>query len=224
MKRRDKCRDTDKLSCVGYAESERTAEQKADEILREYADMKLLAYAEEADRLISESKGRERSLRRRLLRCAAVFVCVVFAASLALPIPQASAWRIWWMDLVTGENKADLDMYAEREFIEYYVSEPPQGFELTIEKIASTRYTAHYENKVGEYINFTQTPKPTTGTDTDNEKTGYRKQLIADFEVMVGENSRETVFEISTDNAALFIRTNASYAVGEEFIKKLEKN
>ncbi len=224
MKRRDISSDIDRTGRVGYAESEPTAEQRADEILRGYADMRLLAYAEEADRLLSESKGAERSLRRRLLRCAAVFVCVVFAASLALPIPQAGAWRVWWMDLVTGENKADLDMYAEREFIEYYVSEPPQGFELISEKNLSSRYMAYYADKTGQYINFTQAPKPTTGTHADNEKTGYRRQLIADFEVFVGEGGGETVFEISTENANIFIQTNATYDLGEEFIKKLEKN
>ena len=57
----------------------------------------------------------------------------IFAASVIVPVPQASAWRIWWLDLITGQSDVDMQVDAENEydFADYYAAKIPDGFELS---------------------------------------------------------------------------------------------
>ena len=114
----------------------------AEEILKSYADSWAEAYADEAEELLRDDEQyrkaeekygsyRRKSLKQRVLRCAEVLLCAIFIASIAVPIPQAHAWRVWWLDLVTGQNHKDIDVRADDEYAgEYYVSELPEGSEL----------------------------------------------------------------------------------------------
>lgn len=117
---------------------ERVADQKADEILKKFADDMVKIYDEEAKELMrqAEAEGmpdiklRTRkpvNIRKRVLRIAAMFLVIVFVGSIVIPVPKADAWRVWWLDLLMGENTQDIDVNTNDDF-KYYVSELPEGF------------------------------------------------------------------------------------------------
>lgn len=100
---------------------ERVADQKADEILKKFADDMVKIYDEEAKELMrqAEAEGmpdiklRTRkpvNIRKRVLRIAAMFLVIVFVGSIVIPVPKADAWRVWWLDLLMGENTQDIDV------------------------------------------------------------------------------------------------------------------
>lgn len=215
--------------------TEKDVSAQADELLKSYADAWADAYAEEAERLLRDDEQyqnaaakhgsyRRVSVKKRLLRCAAVLVCAVFIASIAVPIPQAHAWRVWWLDLATGENGQDVDMRADDDYIgEYYVTELPEGFTLESERKEKTQYTVKYTNEVGRCIIFIQSLDKTTNGHNDNEQISYHENMIGEFQVLVGEYNDRTVFEMTTDNTFIFISTDASYEIGAEFIEHLHE-
>lgn len=208
---------------------------QAEEMLKSYADGWAEAYAAEAEELLrndeqyrqaAEKYGsyRRRSLKKCLLRCAAVVVCAIFIASIAVPIPQAHAWRVWWLDLVTNENAQDIDVRANKDYVgEYYVSELPEGFELEKERRDEEQYMIKYVNTLGESIVFIQSINKTTDNHIDNEQTNYQEELIGEFQVFVGKSGNRTLFEMTTDDAFLLISTDAEYETGVEFIEHLHK-
>lgn len=208
---------------------------QAEEMLKSYADGWAEAYAAEAEELLrndeqyrqaAEKYGsyRRRSLKKCLLRCAAVLVCAIFIASIAVPIPQAHAWRVWWLDLVTNENAQDIDVRANKDYVgEYYVSELPEGFELEKERRDEEQYMIKYVNTLGESIVFIQSINKTTDNHIDNEQTNYQEELIGEFQVFVGKSGNRTLFEMTTDDAFLLISTDAEYETGVEFIEHLHK-
>lgn len=208
---------------------------QAEEMLKSYADGWTEAYAAEAEELLrndeqyrqaAEKYGsyRRRSLKKCLLRCAAVLVCAIFIASIAVPIPQAHAWRVWWLDLVTNENAQDIDVRADKDYVgEYYVSELPEGFELEKERRDEEQYMIKYVNTLGESIVFIQSINKTTDNHIDNEQTNYQEELIGEFQVFVGKSGNRTLFEMTTDDAFLLISTDAEYETGVEFIEHLHK-
>ena len=208
---------------------------QAEEMLKSYADGWAGAYAAEAEELLrndeqyrqaAEKYGsyRRRSLKKCLLRCAAVLVCAIFIASIAVPIPQAHAWRVWWLDLVTNENAQDIDVRANKDYVgEYYVSELPEGFELEKERRDEEQYMIKYVNTLGESIVFIQSINKTTDNHIDNEQTNYQEELIGEFQVFVGKSGNRTLFEMTTDDAFLLISTDAEYETGVEFIEHLHK-
>ena len=113
---------------------EKDASVLAEEILKSYADSWAEAYADEAEELLRDDEQyrkavakcenhKRKNVKKRMLRCAAVLICAIFIASIAVPIPQAHAWRVWWLDLVTGENSQDIDVRENDGYMgEYYVS------------------------------------------------------------------------------------------------------
>ena len=215
--------------------TEKDVSAQADELLKSYADAWADAYAEEAERLFrddeqyqnaAEKHGSYRrvSVKKRLLRCAAVLVCAVFIASIAVPIPQAHAWRVWWLDLATGENGQDVDMRADDDYIgEYYVTELPEGFTLEAERWNDGQYMMKYANDLGENILFIQSINKTTDNHIDNEQTNYQEVMIGEFQVFVGKSGNRTLFEMTTDDAFILISTDASYEIGAEFIEHLHE-
>ena len=207
----------------------------AEEMLKSYADSWAEAYADEAEELLRDDEQyqkaaakyenyKHRNVKKRVLRCAAIIICAVFLASVAIPIPQAHAWRVWWLDLVTGQNHQDIDVRAGDEYLgEYYVSELPEGFEVVSERKEKGQYTVTYMNAVGESLLFTQSQRMSAEKHFDNETTDYSRELIGDFEVLVGENESFVIFEITTDKNFIVVNTNASYDVGKFFIEKLRE-
>lgn len=208
---------------------------QAEEMLKSYADGWAEAYAAEAEELLrndeqyrqaAEKYGsyRRRSLKKCLLRCAAVLVCAIFIASIAVPIPQAHAWRVWWLDLVTGQNSEDMDVCANKDYVgEYYVSELPEGFELEKEESKDGRRIASYKNLGGKTITFMQVQNQGAGNHIDNEQTVYEKKMIGEFEVLVGESNERIFFEMITENTCLVISTDADYETGVNFIEHLHE-
>ncbi len=215
--------------------SEKDVSVLAEEILKSYADSWTEAYADEAEELLRDDEQyrkaeekygtyRRKSLKQRVLRCAAVLLCAIFIASIAVPIPQAHAWRVWWLDLVTGQNHKDIDVRADDEYAgEYYVSELPEGFELETERRDEEQYMIKYVNTLGESIVFIQSINKTTDNHIDNEQTNYQEELIGEFQVFVGKSRNRTLFEMTTDDAFILISTDAEYEVGVEFIENLHK-
>lgn len=214
---------------------EKDASVLAEEILKAYADEWADEYAAEAEEMLrndeqyrqaAEKYGsyRCKSLKQRALRCAAVLVCAIFIASIAVPIPQAHAWRVWWLDLVTGQNSEDMDVCANKDYVgEYYVSELPEGFELEKEESKDGRRIASYKNLGGKTITFMQVQNQGAGNHIDNEQTVYEKKMIGEFEVLVGESNERIFFEMITENTCLVISTDADYETGVNFIEHLHE-
>lgn len=215
--------------------SEKDVSVLAEEILKSYADSWAEAYADEAEELLRDDEQyrkaaekygsyRCKSLKQRVLRCAAVLLCAIFIASIAVPIPQADAWRVWWLDLVTGENSQDIDVRENDGYMgEYYVSELPEGFELETEEIKDGRRIASYKNGKGKTITFMQAQNLGVNNHIDNEKTDYTAKMIGEFEVLVGQNGDCYSFEMVTEKTFLTINTDASYDIGVKFIENLHE-
>lgn len=215
--------------------NEKDVSAQAEEMLKSYADEWADAYAAEAERLLRDDEQyrqaaekygsyRRKSTKKRLLRCAAVLVCAIFIASIAVPIPQAHAWRVWWLDLVTTENTQDIDVRANKDYVgEYYVSELPEGFVLEMERRDDAQYMMKYANDLGESIVFIQSINKTADNHIDNEQTNYQEELIGEFQVFVGKSGNRTLFEMTTDDAVMLISTDAAYETGVEFIENLHK-
>ena len=208
---------------------------QAEEMLKSYADEWADEYAAEAEELLRDDEQyrqaaekygsyRCKSLKQRALRCAAVLVCAIFIASIAVPIPQAHAWRVWWLDLVTTENAQDIDVRANKDYVgQYYVSELPEGFELETERRDDGQYMMKYTNDLGESIVFIQSINKTTDNHIDNEQTNYHEEMIGEFQVFVGKSGNRTLYEMTTDDAFILISTDAEYETGVEFIEHLHK-
>lgn len=214
---------------------EKDVSAQVEEMLKVYADEWADSYAAEAEKLLCDDEQyrqaaekygsyRHKSTKKRLLRCAAVLVCAIFIASIAVPIPQAHAWRVWWLDLVTGENRQDMDVRADDAYVgEYYVSELPEGFELEMEQRDQKKNFASYKNQEGKSITFLQTHAGKSDAHFDNENTEYDNVLIGDFEVLVGNGEDCVVFEMMTDTSFIMISTDASYETGKQFIENLKE-
>lgn len=214
---------------------EKDVSAQAEEMLKSYADEWADAYAAEAEKLLRDDEQyrqaaekygayKRASVKKRALRCAAVLVCAIFIASIAVPIPQAHAWRVWWLDLVTTENAQDIDVRADKDYVgQYYVSELPEGFELETERRDQKKNFASYKNEEGKSITFLQTHTGKSAAHFDNEKTEYDKVLIGDFEVWVGKSEGCVVFEMMTDTSFIMISTDASYETGKQFIENLKE-
>ena len=122
-------------------------EQQAEDILRAYADELDAQYADAFDAILAEDPDYQKNIERygkrryvkpqkRILRYAAILLVAIFAASVIVPVPQASAWRIWWLDLITGQSGVDMKVDTEKQydFADYYAAKIPDGFELLEEQ------------------------------------------------------------------------------------------
>ena len=157
-------------------------EQQAEDILRAYADELDAQYADAFDAILAEDPDYQKNIERygkrryvkpqkRILRYAAILLVAIFAASVIVPVPQASAWRIWWLDLITKNSDVDMKVDAENEydFIDCYIDKIPKGFEVIDDRSFGDmiRLTV-YENAKGEYIRFTQQKKDKASNFTDH--------------------------------------------------------
>lgn len=216
---------------------ERKVERQAEEILRSYGEAAGQQDAALFDAVLAEDENyqkyeklygrrRYRDPKKQILRYAAILLAALFVASIAVPVPQASAWRIWWLDLITGESDVDVQVDAENayDFVEYYPGKLPEGFRLVSdEKVGGSRFEFFYENSDGKYIYFVQQEKEKVDTFLDNEKSEYSEEFISDFEVMISHRNKSILFEFTTERTLNYVRTDAGHEVGKEFIENLAK-
>ncbi len=212
-------------------------EQQAEDILRAYADELDAQYADAFDAILAEDPDYQKNIERygkrryvkpqkRILRYAAILLVAIFAASVIVPVPQASAWRIWWLDLITGQSGVDMKVDTEKQydFADYYAAKIPDGFELTeTEYIGDTINDTTYCNEEGKYIYFRQQKKGKVSTYVDNEKTSTQQEMIGAFQVMTTYREDDIVYEFTTDRAFCRVHTDAGNAIGKEFIENLKK-
>ena len=212
-------------------------EQQAEDILRAYADELDAQYADAFDAILAEDPDYQKNIERygkrryvkpqkRILRYAAILLVAIFAASVIVPVPQASAWRIWWLDLITGQSDVDMQVDTENEydFAEYYATKIPDGFELLEDQyIGKNKRDVIYQNEEGTYIFFRQQRKDKTTSYVDNESTSSQQEMIGAFQVMTTYRGGDIVYEFTTDRALCRVHTDAGYAVGKEFIGNLVK-
>ena len=212
---------------------ERVVDRKADEILKKFTSDIVKIYDEEAKELMrqAEAEGmpdiklhirKPVNIRKRMLRIAAMFLVIVFVGSIVIPVPKADAWRVWWLDLLMGENTQDIDVNTNDDF-KYYVSELPEGFVFYKEKKNENRYMIQYMNEEGKSISFTQIKNKLSEKNIDNEYTRYTKEMIGDFEVLVGYDSKKNKFEFTVEDIIISVSTDASYEIGKEFIENIKK-
>ena len=212
---------------------ERVADRKADEILKKFTSDIVKIYDEESKELMrqAEAEGmpdiklhirKPVNIRKRVLRIAAMFLVIVFVGSIVIPVPKADAWRVWWLDLLMGENTQDIDVNNNDDF-KYYVSELPEGFVFDKEEKNKHRYMLQYVNEEGKVIVFTQDKTTSSEKHLDNENTRYTKEMIGDFEVLVGYDSKKNKFEFTDEDIIISVSTDASYEIGKEFVEKIKK-
>ena len=212
---------------------ERVVDRKADEILKKFTSDIVKIYDEEAKELMrqAEAEGmpdiklhirKPVNIRKRVLRIAAMFLVIVFVGSIVIPVPKADAWRVRWLDLLMGENTQDIDVNTNDDF-KYYVSELPEGFVFYKEKKNENRYMIQYMNEEGKSISFTQIKNKLGEKNIDNEYTRYTKEMIGDFEVLVGYDSKKNKFEFTVEDIIISVSTDASYEIGKEFIENIKK-
>lgn len=212
---------------------ERVVDRKADEILKKFTSDIVKIYDEEAKELMRQAEvegmpdiklhiRKPVNIRKRMLRIAAMFLVIVFVGSIVIPVPKADAWRVWWLDLLMGENTQDIDVNTNDDF-KYYVSELPEGFVFYKEKKNENRYMIQYMNEEGKSISFTQIKNKLGEKNIDNEYTRYTKEMIGDFEVLVGYDSKKNKFEFTVEDIIISVSTDASYEIGKEFIENIKK-
>lgn len=216
---------------------ERKLARQAEEILRGYGEAAGQQDAALFDAVLAEDENyqkyeklygrrRYRDPKKQILRYAAILLVALFVASIAVPVPQASAWRIWWLDLITGESDVDVQVGAENayDFVEYYPGKLPEGFRLVSDESKGIGiYETLYVNEDGNFVRLTQQKKEKSSAYVDSEHSGTAKMIIGVFEVIVTTNGDDAVFEFETEEAVNYVHTNAGYAVGKEFIENLVK-
>ncbi len=212
---------------------EKGAARKADEILKKFAEDMVAIYDDESAKIKQEAEDKgipdlklrfkkRKSMKRRVLDIAAMFLVVLFIGSIVIPTPEADAWRVWWLDLILGENSEDIDVNNENEF-KYYVSELPEGFTFAEEEKNVNRHMIKYVDDEGKTIIFTQNKGSYAEKNIDNENLKYSKEMIGDFEVLVGMGEEKTEFEFAGEGTIMTVSTNASYEVGKEFIENIKE-
>ena len=212
---------------------ERVVDRKADEILKKFTSDIVKIYDEEAKELMrqAEAEGvpdiklhirKPVNIRKCVLCIAAMFLVIVFVGSIVIPVPKADAWRVWWLDLLMGENTQDIDVNTNDDF-KYYVSELPEGFVFDKEDKNKHRYMLQYVNEEGKVIVFTQDKTTSSEKHLDNENTRYTKEMIGGFEVLVGYDSKKNKFEFTDEDIIISVSTDASYEIGKEFVVKIKK-
>lgn len=212
-------------------------EKEAEQILGEYAREETGKWASQMDKYISIDEDAEENFakfgkrkyikpQKKILRYAAILLAVVFIGSIVMPIPQASAWRVWWLDLVFGENDVDIDIMPanNNEFKEYYLSEIPEPYELAeVISDTSNEYITMYLGDGDHYVIMMQIDKDSASEHLDSENRESYTHIVGDYEVLVSKGETDTVFELTTENVWISIQTNAEYEVGEKFILSLKK-
>ena len=212
--------------------------ERAEEFLRDYAKVIEEAQAAEFSKYMDDAASekdaekqkdkmpkRGKKSRQRLLRYAAVFAAVIIVAGVVIPVDEVSAWVVWKFDALFGENDdhTEIKPNDENDFIQYYVAEIPEGFEVVGEQTQNGREYITYTNTEGKEIVFSQIKREYYVSSVDNENRGAYSEVIGDFEVLVNEGKEDCSFEFITDKVAILIYTNAGYDTGKKIIENLKE-
>lgn len=212
-------------------------ELEAENELKTYAEEMTSEWASEMDKYISmdedaaenfEKYGKCRYVKpqKRILRYVAIFIAVIFAGSIVIPIPQVNAWQVWWLDLLFEEHEESIDITSPDgdNFKRYNVKNIPKGFNLADElSLMPGSYTIYYENDSDEFIEFSQAEKSGAAMHIDNENREKRVEMVGDYEVFISEGIEDMVYIFTTEDILMSIHTNASEEVIYEFINNIEK-
>lgn len=212
--------------------------ERAEEFLRDYAKVIEEAQAAEFSKYMDDAASekdaekqkdtmpkRGKKSRQQLLRYAAVFAAVIIVAGVVIPVDEVSAWVVWKFDALFGgdEDHQIINPVDENDFLQYYVSEIPEGFEVVSERNKDGRYSAIYQNSNNNYITFDQIKIELYLTDFDQENRNHHYEQISEFQTLVSENDEDCFFEIITDRVAILIHTDAGYYVGKQLIENLKE-
>lgn len=210
--------------------------KKSEEFLCDYIDVIEEAQAAEFSKFMNdesieeEKEARKRSSKssrkpNRLIKYAAIFIAAVAIAGAVVPVEEVSAWVIWKFDAIFGEHPdhTEIKPNDEKDFLQYYVEELPDGFDIISEKNQNGGQYIQYANSAGKYIIYNQVKREHFVSNYDNENHENNKEMIADFEVLVSEGENDISFEIITEFVIISVHTDAGYDVGVEFIRKLKE-
>lgn len=210
---------------------------KAEEFLRDYIDVIEEAQAAEFAKFLDDEAiaretkiyGRKASTysqkSNRLVKYVAVFIVVIVIAGVVVPVEEVSAWVVWKFDAIFGEHDDHTEIKPDDvgDFLQYYVGEIPEGFEVISEEKKDGREYIQYLNSEGNYIVFYQMERGLYVNSLDNENRKNHYEIISDFEILVSEGDSDFAFEIVTDKVAILIQTNAGYEIGKEVIENLKE-
>ena len=211
-----------------------------DEILDAYAEDLYEADLEEyahlfeedeqylANKHLMENVEYKKTEKRKihLTKYIAAAAAVLLIITVTIPTTEASAWRIWDLDFWFGEHEDHTEIRPNDTdiFPQFVVAELINGFEIAFENIDETGVFIQYQNDNGEYLIYSQIPKSQFTSQLDNENHGVEKQLIGDFEVAVSDGSKDTIYEVVTDEVAIFIQSNADEDIVKTFLLNLKEN
>lgn len=211
--------------------------KKSEEFLRDYIDVIEEAQAAEFSKFMDDESVEEKPEKHkrrsksspkpnRLVKYAAIFITAITIVSIIVPVEEVSAWVVWRFDAIFGEHDdhTEIKPNDEGDFLQYYVSEPPKGYEIISESNDDFCEIIQYVNAESKYIMLFQMKKEGYVTDLDNENRNNRYERINEFEVLVSESidGKDIAFEIITDQVAILIQTNDNYETGKSIINNLK--
>ena len=156
--------------------------------------------------------------KKRFPKYIAATIAVVLFLSFALPVTEASAWKIWGLDFLFSEHSDHTEVKPDNEgkFPQYYVDSVPEGFEVSFENVTGSIEYFQYQNAMQEYILFTQVKKDQFVSQIDNENRTLTEEMIGEFKVIVSETDKDCIFEVTTDTVCISIQTTAGYEIGKK--------
>ena len=231
---------------------ERNLDMEVDEIFAKYSDFLTEKWADEMEELLDgsepddsdrgcadhdecskpdislhiaepEPKANLKSAAKPFIRYAAV-AALVFAFVVAVPLTDASAWRIWNLDFFSSseEDHTQVRSDLDSNFARYYIEDLPEGYyledEIVTEGVAVKQI---FHSKNNSVIKFSQYSKESFVSQMDSENGNTREERIGEFKVLIYESDDDLSFEITTDSNVILIYSNDSYDVCKEFIENL---
>ena len=160
----------------------------------------------------------------RLAKYVAAAAAILIIFSVAIPT-EASAWRIWDLDFWFGEHEDHTEVKPNDKdaFPQYYINELPEDFVLSFENMSDSDEYFQYNNSEGKYLIYMQIKREQYISQLDNENRSGITETIGDFRTLVSENDVDCIFEVITDNVAIYIQTNAGYDVGKKFLESIKE-
>ena len=231
---------------------ERNLDMEVDEIFAKYSDFLTEKWADEMEELLdgsepddsdrgcadhdecskpdislhiaeTEPKANLKSAAKPFIRYAAV-AALVFAFVVAVPLTDASAWRIWNLDFFSSSEEDHKQVEAENanDFAKYYIEELPEGYcfdrEILTENVVIKQV---YHNENNRVIQFSQHNKENFVSQIDSENGNTHEERIGDFKVLVYKSGDDISFEITTDDNVIVLYSNDSYDICKEFVENL---
>ena len=231
---------------------ERNLDMEVDEIFAKYSDFLTEKWAEEMEELLDGSdsddsdsgaagrdecskldislhiaepkpKANPKSAAKPFIRYAAV-AALVFAFVVAVPLTDASAWRIWNLDFFSSSEEDHKQVESENanDFAKYYIEELPEGYYFHQEETTdSVVEKSIFLNDEGKKIQFSQHNKESFISKIDNENGATREERIGEFRVLVYESEVDISCEITTDDNVMVIYSTDTYEICKVFIENL---